>query len=249
MNSELLNRSLQRILDYALAEGAREFSIALLASERAEYHYKTAEGVIRRGTISPIILNSLGEYANELACKNVPVMLGAHSVRCALDPKREGREFVFFVEAQSNTYPTKSDSVPTSTDRCFIYLVDDNQDFSRVLDRFLARSEVQCESIGDARELMKKIRGASRLPDAIVCDLHMPHISGFEVLEKSLALGLNIPIIILTSDESIESEIAAVHRGAALVLKKSHDPRVLVAHIERMARSRSTSNLSSRYQF
>jgi DNA-binding response OmpR family regulator len=117
-----------------------------------------------------------------------------------------------------------------------IMLIDDNRDFLRVLDRFLARAGFKVLCLSSASDAMRHIEFTKEWPQAIVTDLHMPEMSGLEFIED-LGRRYHIdlpPILFLTSDESIESEINTLKRGAICFLPKSRDPRLLVAHLERV---------------
>lgn len=117
-----------------------------------------------------------------------------------------------------------------------VMLIDDNRDFLRVLERFITRAGFKVICLSSASHAMRHIEFTKEWPQAIVTDLHMPEMSGLDLVEE-LGRRYNVelpPILFLTSDESIESEISALKRGAICFVAKSRDPRLLVAHLERV---------------
>jgi putative two-component system response regulator len=56
--------------------------------------------------------------------------------------------------------------------------------------------------------------------DLILLDLHMPEMNGFEFLSIIQNKGLDIPVILLTSDDAMESEIKAFENGVIDYIKK-----------------------------
>jgi CheY-like chemotaxis protein len=57
-------------------------------------------------------------------------------------------------------------------------------------------------------------------PDLVLCDVHMPRMSGFELLDalKSDALTRHVPVVLVTGDE--DAAAVALVRGAAACLMK-----------------------------
>jgi len=71
-------------------------------------------------------------------------------------------------------------------------------------------------------------------PDAIILDLGLPGGSGFIVLErlKANTTLACIPVIILTADESSESEFKGLEAGAMAFLHKPVQEEALIAAVE-----------------
>ena len=71
-------------------------------------------------------------------------------------------------------------------------------------------------------------------PDAIILDLGLPGGSGFIVLQrlKANTTLACIPVIILTADESPESEFKGLEAGAVAFLHKPVQEEALIAAVE-----------------
>ncbi|MBN1193150.1 MAG: response regulator [Coriobacteriia bacterium] len=91
---------------------------------------------------------------------------------------------------------------------------------------------------------------AERVPDAILLDLNLPDIDGFELCRriKSESRSRNIPVLVMTSLEQSGFEIMAIESGADDFICKPVDPLVLDARIEmvirRMRRERFANALT-----
>lgn len=119
-------------------------------------------------------------------------------------------------------------------------VVDDNPMFCRVLERLLKREgvSVSCAENGaHAIDFLTKL--TSFLPKVIICDLHMPTMNGKEFVNRLRedARFKNIPVVMLTSDDGADVEVTAVEIGVDVLINKSKDPRVLCAHVVRLAKS------------
>ncbi len=75
-------------------------------------------------------------------------------------------------------------------------------------------------------------------PDAILLDLNLPDIDGFEVCKRIKAdpHGRNIPVLVMTSLAESGFEIMAIEAGADDFISKPIDPMVLDARIKMVVR-------------
>jgi two-component system sensor histidine kinase/response regulator len=93
-----------------------------------------------------------------------------------------------------------------------ILLIDDEDEFRRVISRSLIKRGFETQEASDGKEGLR--RASERPPDLILCDLSMPQMNGYEVLaalrhEEKLA---DIPVIFLTA----QCEAAEVRQGMNL---------------------------------
>ena len=74
-------------------------------------------------------------------------------------------------------------------------------------------------------------------PDAVVCDLHMPHIDGVGMLRRLHDADDSLPVILMSSDSKLDSVLRAVREGAFdYVVKDGADLRPLTSAVERAVR-------------
>lgn len=121
-----------------------------------------------------------------------------------------------------------------------VLVIDDNPMFCRVLERLLTKEGFDpCFAANGVEALEKLQASAAFRPRVIICDLHMPLMNGKDLLErlKGDPKLSRIPVVMLTSDEDVEAEVALIKGGAEAFLAKSKDPRILSAQIRKLSRS------------
>ena len=120
-----------------------------------------------------------------------------------------------------------------------ILLIDDDENFTQVLGKFLRKHEYDVTSVNSGRE---GIRVASALlPDLVVCDLDMPGMDGYEVLAslRQDARLTEIPVVFLTGCAAPDQIRQGMNLGADDYLTKPVDTNNLLRAIEaRLARAR-----------
>ncbi len=73
----------------------------------------------------------------------------------------------------------------------------------------------------------------SNHPDLIVSDVHMPHMTGLEMLAelRTDEWGSSVPVVILTTDDSGEAINQALESGVTRYFAKNIDPATLTQQI------------------
>lgn len=113
-----------------------------------------------------------------------------------------------------------------------ILLVDDERE---ILD--LTRMTLGCEGIHDvitlqdSRQLIPMLR--ERRVAAIVLDLTMPYLSGTELLPTLVGDFPNIPVLIMTASDDLETAIECLKMGAFDYLLKPVEPNRLLSAIDK----------------
>jgi CheY-like chemotaxis protein len=112
-------------------------------------------------------------------------------------------------------------------------LVIDDEEMVRAAVAMIIRScGWTVEEAGDGLEGLTKARNNS--PDAIVCDLNMPVMDGFQVLEaiRQDPVLKTTPFIVITGQTAHRNEARAVERGANAVLLKPFSNAALIAVVQ-----------------
>jgi CheY-like chemotaxis protein len=113
-----------------------------------------------------------------------------------------------------------------------ILIVDDHADTRLLVSARLRKHQYDTVFAADALQAIAAAR--QTLPDAIILDLGLPGGTGFDVLQRlktNTVLG-PIPVIILTADETLESEFKGLEGGAVAVLHKPLKEEALIAALE-----------------
>lgn len=114
-----------------------------------------------------------------------------------------------------------------------ILLVDDDSMNLAIGERMLGgRFDVTCAKSGqEAIELLKTIR-----PELIMLDIHMPGMSGFEVMEwlKNQEELREIPVVFLTADNDRDVEIQGLKKGAKEYIRKPFVADIMIERVTRI---------------
>jgi len=122
-------------------------------------------------------------------------------------------------------------SIPDTEKEGMIMIIDDEKEIRELLNDFLG-SRYEIAEAANGREAIELMR--IRMPLLIVCDIIMPIMNGVDFVKvmKEQELTRHIPIILLSSKSSVESQIEGLEVGADAYLNKPFHPRHLEAIIE-----------------
>jgi two-component system chemotaxis sensor kinase CheA len=116
-----------------------------------------------------------------------------------------------------------------------ILVVEDSPVAGELLRTILAGSGYEVELAGDGLEALDGLCRTSC--DLVIADVDMPHLNGFEFTRR-LRAGVhcqNIPVIIVTSHDSVEDRQRGFDAGAnAFVVKREFDQEQFLATVRRL---------------
>ncbi|MEW5702493.1 MAG: sigma-54 dependent transcriptional regulator [Candidatus Zixiibacteriota bacterium] len=121
--------------------------------------------------------------------------------------------------------------------RLKIVLVDDDPEIAQAVSNYLSPERYQIDVVGDGADVMPAVR-ASR-PDAIILDVHLPSMSGLELLRQIKADRPDTPVIIVSGYVSTDNAIEAMKEKAFEYLAKPFR----LAHLEQIL-NRAIGNTS-----
>jgi len=108
-----------------------------------------------------------------------------------------------------------------------VLIIDDEANLRRTLARILFNAGCQTEEASSGREALECL-GRERF-DLVYLDIHMPEMSGIELLEQLRRHDSETAVIILTGFGSLQTAMEAVRLGALDYLLKPYDPAIIVA--------------------
>jgi DNA-binding NtrC family response regulator len=127
-----------------------------------------------------------------------------------------------------------------------VFVVDDDSNIRELLTRWISTDGYRVRAFENGMDCLEKIEES---PDVICLDIMMPGMHGLEVLEKIQLLDAQLPVIMITSNDSIEDVVTAMKRGAydyitkpidrnrlRTSLKKAVERYVMVKEIGRLRR-------------
>ena len=108
-----------------------------------------------------------------------------------------------------------------------VLLIDDHMLFREGLISLLQRRNIEVlAAVGDGHEGIKIAQESN--PDIVLLDKRMPIIDGISVLKQLKTLGLDMPIVMLTTSSNEHDLLDALKAGANGYLLKDMDPDELV---------------------
>ncbi len=112
-----------------------------------------------------------------------------------------------------------------------LLVVDDDDPFRVVMAGELRHRGFEVSSAGSGEEALEKIE--SEQPDIILLDLHLPDISGLDVLETAVERSPGSEVIMLTGHGSMDSAIDSIRKGAFDYISKPCPLNELEVRIQR----------------
>ena len=109
-----------------------------------------------------------------------------------------------------------------------VLVVEDDPELNEIVGAYASMAGYHYRAALNGEDALAEVD--RQVPAAIVLDLMLPDMSGFDVCErlKSMGLARKIPIIILTALDSDASRRRGLECGACEYLTKPFDPDVLM---------------------
>jgi EAL domain-containing protein (putative c-di-GMP-specific phosphodiesterase class I) len=123
-----------------------------------------------------------------------------------------------------------------------VLIVEDDEPLRRAFARVLQRHGYEVVVAADGREAAQWVANASGL-DAIVSDIHMPQMSGIDLLRIVRDGDPDLPMILVTANPQLPSAMEAVEHGAHKYLTKPVDLDALSACVGRAVTLRRMARL------
>jgi FixJ family two-component response regulator len=99
-----------------------------------------------------------------------------------------------------------------------VAVVDDDISVCRALGRLLHVNGLSVDTYSSPGEFLESL--AHVVPDCLVVDMHMPEMSGLELIQALGARGFAMPVIVITGHDIEEMRERCLAQGAAAYLVK-----------------------------
>lgn len=179
---------------------------------------RTGTTHVAAGVIEPRVGRSVSSDSRLPAVEN-PAL--AH-VTDGIDPK---------LDIASKSSQSLSALLPHSEKaRAHIVIAEDNSDLRGFLYELLSQY-YYVTAVADGRTALETI--SSRLPDLVLADVMMPHLSGTELCReiKNDLRTRTIPVILLTARSGVDETLEGFSHGASDYLVKPFSPRELLVRV------------------
>jgi two-component system response regulator AtoC len=119
-----------------------------------------------------------------------------------------------------------------------VLVIDDDEAAREILVELLGRIGFHAFAAADGKAGLEWLAGAAAPPQAVLLDLRMPVLDGFEVLARYRAEGGTAPVIALSAMDEKEAVVKAMRLGASDYLVKPIEPEELKEAILRCSVAR-----------
>ena len=116
-----------------------------------------------------------------------------------------------------------------------ILVVEDDEDIAQALQRSLRMEGYEVRTSPDGLDALEQARTFA--PDLVILDLGLPKVDGIEVA-RALRADDDVPILILTARDALESRVEGLDAGADDYLVKPFERQELLARMRAQLRRR-----------
>lgn len=124
----------------------------------------------------------------------------------------------------------------THADRLLVAVIDDDANVRSAIALLLASQGWQPAVYAGARSFLADLAQGTRPGQVILVDLHMPEMTGADLLETLRGQHINLPAVVLSADPEGELAQRARRAGAQAILSKPFDPDALLHALAAAAR-------------
>ncbi|HKQ24911.1 MAG TPA: response regulator [Burkholderiales bacterium] len=111
-----------------------------------------------------------------------------------------------------------------------VAVVDDEEPVRKALGRLLRASGLDAQCFPSGQAFLDSIETTH--PDCLVLDLHMPGLSGLQVLEQLRSRRPPLPTIVITGHDEPQNEVRCLAVGAVAYMRKPLDDQQLLHTID-----------------
>jgi DNA-binding response OmpR family regulator len=117
-----------------------------------------------------------------------------------------------------------------------VLVVEDDEEIAQVLQRSLRMDGYDVKIAADGVRALEEAH--AYLPDVVVLDLGLPRLDGIDVAKRLRDDGDDVPILILTARDALESRVEGLDIGADDYLVKPFERQELLARLRALLRRR-----------
>ncbi len=111
-----------------------------------------------------------------------------------------------------------------------IAIIDDDLDLLDLLVTFFKQRGYNVFPFSNAEEALVEIEAKRLEADVVISDLKLPMMSGLDLIKRIRKTNSSLPIVLMTSEGSVEIAVEAIESGAYdFVLKPLHIPQLLIS--------------------
>jgi FixJ family two-component response regulator len=116
----------------------------------------------------------------------------------------------------------------TTADAC-VAVVDDESAVRIALRRLLRLADFDVILFDSGEQFLASL--GDRRPACVVLDVHMPGLSGLDVLQRLRSSDFDIPVVCITASDDLELDRLVERAGAVRLLRKPFSSDVLIGAV------------------
>lgn len=122
----------------------------------------------------------------------------------------------------------RREDLTLETQDVMIAIVDDDRSIRTSLARLMRSAGYEARAFANSEEYLNDVDETATAPGCVILDLHLPGMSGLDLQEVINRREPPVPVIVLTGADDAQVPARAVAAGAARVIRKPFDPKLLL---------------------
>jgi two-component system, NtrC family, response regulator HydG len=127
-----------------------------------------------------------------------------------------------------------------------IILIDDDINILALAERVLENEALDLKCFANGTDFIQQLEAQALKPSLLLCDINLPDMKGFELLQRTHAYNPGIPFVMVTSDQNPDSIIRALRLGATDYIVKPFSPRDLRENVLRILKIQDLRDLGKK---
>lgn len=115
-----------------------------------------------------------------------------------------------------------------------VLIVEDDKRLADIVAHVLERDGYDVDSVGDGPCGLRYAE--SGIYDAVILDVMLPGMSGYDVVREMRKSGLSVPVLMLTALGTVDNRIEGLDMGADSYMTKPFSPKELLARLRALMR-------------
>lgn len=117
-----------------------------------------------------------------------------------------------------------------------IVLIEDNQMLARAVEQALREEGHSVDWLADGQDGLDFLTREGA--DLAIVDMNLPRLGGLDVIRRTIAAELDIPVLVLTARDGLEDRVAGLDAGADDYMTKPFEMAELCARVRALGRRR-----------
>lgn len=111
-----------------------------------------------------------------------------------------------------------------------VYIIDDDESVRVALLMLMRSADFEAQAFASVEDFFESVDLTHH--DCVIADLRMPRSDGFDLLEKLLSLGIDVPAIVVSALDDRLSRERARSLGARAYFRKPVDDQALIDAVQ-----------------